>query len=506
MPSCPKCQARFDDGRFCPVDGEPLVGDAAYEEDRVGQAIAGRYRLLRKVGEGAMGEVYAAEHCFIRKRLAVKLLRREWAADGEAVQRLRREAHAASAIGHPNIVHVEDFGYAEDGTVYLAMEWLEGPTLSEAMAEAMDLGHAVGIVGQVCAGLSAAHRAGVVHRDVKPANILLTRADSASVCAKILDFGVAKVLLPDGVGELTQQGSFVGTPFYVSPEQALGQPVDHRTDIYAIGVILYELLTGDVPFRSSSSLDVLARHIADVPEPPSRRRPGLPPSTDRVVMRCLSKRPEERYDSAEQLAAELPGLLPAGSGPVAAVRSARLAKRSRRLAIRVVPALIAVGGLIAWVFLRGPLKSSPSAPSDPTEWPYSGRTEAFAYRIALAPSRSLPGKPAVVTFDVQAIEHHLQDHISLGEVTGVLEFVDARDPKDSFKFRGSVSKTGRLVQPQVTGFDRSGTYRVAVVLEADERTLGEARFSICIGADPRDGPRALAAVCPEMMAAADDRR
>ena len=263
-------------------DGSP--GPAAPAQP--GPAQIDRYRLLRGVGQGAMGVVFEAEHVHIGKRVAVKLLHRELARDPMAVERLRREAHAASSIGHRNIVHVEDFGIAADGAVYLVMEWLAGETLADRLERGpADPSGAIAVVRQVLAALAAAHAAGVVHRDLKPANIFLARRKDGGEEVKLLDFGIAKLVLADS--RLTRTGAFVGTPDYVAPEQALGHQVDARADLYSVGVLMYRLLTDTLPFRGESFMAVLHQHTMTEPEPPSQRAPerNIAPAIEAVVLR-----------------------------------------------------------------------------------------------------------------------------------------------------------------------------------------------------------------------------
>ncbi len=313
MATCPICGEHFEEGaKYCHRDGTALVP----ESERIGQVVGGRYRLVAKLGEGGVGEIFVAEHIYLGKGVAVKLLRPQVASDPDAVGRLQREARSASAIGHPNIVRVEDFGLSEQ-QAYLAMELLEGAPLGEHIARpCADLPLLFEIMAQVCDGLAAAHAAGVIHRDLKPANIVITQAEDGGLLAKVLDFGIAK--LSTGDANLTRTGTLVGTPYYMAPEQALGNAVDHRADIYAIGVMLYEFVTGSVPFDADSFIAILHKHTADPPALPSSRLPAgaLSTDVDHLILRCLEKSPEARFSDMASLAGHLRQL--AAGEPLAA--------------------------------------------------------------------------------------------------------------------------------------------------------------------------------------------
>ena len=234
-----------------PEEGAGSQQAAGAPDPMVGQIIDGRYKVTRRLGEGGMGEVYAAEHVHIEKRVAIKLLRSEILANQEAVSRFRQEARSASSIGHKNIITIEDFGQLPDGRVYLAMEHLVGPgPLADLIRDNIPPDRLIQILIQTGHGLAAAHKKGIVHRDMKPENIFVTAGPEGEDIPKLLDFGIAKISNADGNNHLTRTGTIFGTPFYMAPEQALGGQIDGRADIYAMGVICYEAFSG-APLRSS---------------------------------------------------------------------------------------------------------------------------------------------------------------------------------------------------------------------------------------------------------------
>ncbi|HEY3359709.1 MAG TPA: serine/threonine-protein kinase, partial [Polyangia bacterium] len=279
---------------------------------RVGDVVEGRYRLDAVLGVGAMGTVYEAEHVEIGRGVALKILHPIYSRNAELVQRFRREARAASTIGHPNIVDVTDFGSTADGCAYFVMERLRGQDLKAALAQERQMRppRAVEIMVQVCQALQAAHEHGVIHRDLKPENIFLVPRDGSPDFVKILDFGIAKSLgFGQGDGRsLTMPGIAMGTPAYMAPEQAAGQKVDGRTDIYAVGAILYELLAGVAPFEGDDILDVLTRKAREDPPSLAGRVADVPPALEQLVMRALRRDPAERPPSMADFAAQLRGV------------------------------------------------------------------------------------------------------------------------------------------------------------------------------------------------------
>jgi serine/threonine-protein kinase len=264
----------------------------------IGALFDGRYMIIKKLGTGGMATVYLAEDQELGRRIAIKILNAKHASDKQFVERFRREASSAAGLSHPNIVQIYDRGNAE-GTYYIAMEVIEGLTLKELIIERgpSPIPVAVNYARQILAALRFAHRNGVVHRDIKPHNVLVDEEGRV----KVTDFGIARA----GASEMTEVGSIIGTAQYLSPEQARGAPVDDRSDLYSVGVLLYELLTGVAPYNGDTPVEIAMKHLSAVPEPPSVKRPEVPPELDSVVLRALAKNPEDRYQSAEEMDADL---------------------------------------------------------------------------------------------------------------------------------------------------------------------------------------------------------
>jgi len=337
---CPACRARnLDDARFCsqcgirleagageddPIPAAPegadsmvslvgaatLAGDTPSEDPAhladplIGVVIADRYRIVEPLGRGGMGVVYKVEHARIGKLMALKILTGELGRNAELVARFKREALMASKLSHPNTVQVFDFGSSE-GMTYLAMELLRGNDLGRIVRRGGPLGpsRTSRIVIQICSSLAEAHDHDIVHRDLKPENIIIVKGQAGDDVVKVLDFGLAKLRESKELGEVTTRGAIVGTPFYMSPEQIRGEPVDPRSDVYSLGALMYVCLTGQPVFDSATPMGILTKHLTETPEAPSLRFPdlGIPRALSAIVMRALEKDPDQRYQSVREL-------------------------------------------------------------------------------------------------------------------------------------------------------------------------------------------------------------
>ncbi len=307
--------------------GDESVGAAA--DAMCGRVFGQRYRVLRRLGEGGMGAVYLCEHEILGRRFAVKVLRPDRAADPELKERFRNEALAASRIGQENVVDVLDFGEEPDGALYYVMEALEGRSLGAVIREEgpLPVGRTLALVENVARALAAAHARGVIHRDVKPENVFVVRGHDGIERAKVLDFGISHVDL--GQQRITRAGSIIGTPEYMAPEQALGGEVDHRADVYALGVLAFEMLTGTLPLVGDSAVATLLAHQTRAPAAPSQLRAGVPAEVDALVLRALAKSPAERFDSMLELAAEVARIRLTGPLPPTTARAGGLAQTVR---------------------------------------------------------------------------------------------------------------------------------------------------------------------------------
>jgi hypothetical protein len=318
--SCPICQIEYeDDGlRYCSRCGSDIRARPSADgaDAWIGRVIDGRYRVQTRIGTGGMGAVYRVEHVRMGKVAAMKVLHRELAGDEAVVKRFHREVEVVSRLNHPNIVQTFDFGYW-DGLLYLIMEYVRGEDLAAIVKREgpQPLSRALGLGIQVCSALDEAHHLGVIHRDLKPENIVCMRRRDEEH-AKVLDFGLAKLRERPELGEITGAGNLVGTPYFMSPEQVKSEPIDHRTDIYSMGATLYRILTGAFPFEGNSPMGIMTKHLNDRLIPPSERAPNrtLSAEVDRVVMKAMSRKRDDRHPTAAALRHDLEALLGVASG------------------------------------------------------------------------------------------------------------------------------------------------------------------------------------------------
>lgn len=373
-----------------PATLEPVT---SAQDIETGKVIDGRYRVEALLGKGAVGLVYRCRHLVLDKDVAIKVLRPDYARDPEIAERLEVEAKAASAIGSPHIVETVDFGALPDGSAYFVMEYLEGRSLAQLLDAGETLGAAevLHIATQIADALEAAHDAGIVHRDLKPDNVFIVRRGNDPYFVKILDFGIAKLARAES--KLTRAGHIYGTPHYMSPEQATGRETDWRTDVYSLGVILYELVTSKVPFDADEPMAILLQHVHDEPPAMVPAAGGdLVPRLEAVVFKCLSKDPNDRYQNMSELRADLERLR-SGALPEA-VRVSRPPRASQVPPLPLEPSLLtrgayvlAAAGVLASAVMGYFLFTSersagdtaaPDAPAAPPELPTVAEVQAAA--------------------------------------------------------------------------------------------------------------------------------
>ena len=389
-----QCGEEFEAGlRFCPRDGAALRG-REQTEDLVGQVIAERFHILRMLGEGGMGRVYLAEHVRMGRTCAVKVMNPKLLYDADSVSRFSREAANASRITHPNVAAIYDFGESGD-IVYIAMEYVDGPSLAGVLAKEGRIAErrAVLIGAQVAEGLAAAHDFGIVHRDLKPDNIMLTRSRTGEDLVKVVDFGIAKATQGNRQ-TVTRTGFIIGTPAYMSPEQILGDVLDGRSDIYSLGCILYEMLTGTRVFAGTSGeVSVHSRLTEPAPRPRVVQR-DLSKSLDEVVTKALARSPDQRFQSAGELRQALVQAVDQPGDESARATGTMLRHRStRKEGPRPSWILAACGGLVGigiavWMWLR---PSSGTAGAEPLE--IQATPTAPVASAPSTPARSTPAPP-----------------------------------------------------------------------------------------------------------------
>ncbi len=329
MKLCPLCATEYpDDVKFCPNDGQTLRS-AAPASDLVGQVIADRYHVIKKLGEGGMGQVYLAEHVKMGRRSAIKVMNPSMVHDPDAVSRFNREASNASRITHPNVCAIYDFGETPDGLIYLAMEFIEGEPLTDLVQRegALPPLRATHIFVQVADALQAAHDLGIVHRDLKPDNIMLTRGRDGSDVVKVVDFGIAKAVGGDDTQKVTKTGLVVGTPEFMSPEQLSGDKLDGRSDLYSLALVLYKMLTGKLPFEATTVQETMIKRLTDEPAKLAAARPDLsfPSGLQETLDAALTRSPVDRYQSVAKFASDVAAVVGVqrGAGPATALPATR---------------------------------------------------------------------------------------------------------------------------------------------------------------------------------------
>ncbi|MDP3910991.1 MAG: serine/threonine-protein kinase [Gemmatimonadales bacterium] len=389
MKTCPVCSTSYaDDVKFCPNDGQTLRA-AAPAANLVGQVVADRYHVIKKLGEGGMGQVYLAEHVKMGRRSAIKVMNPAMVHDPDAVARFNREASNASRITHPNVCAIYDFGETPDGLIYLAMEFIEGEPLTDLLERggALALPRAVDVFLQAGDALQAAHDLGIVHRDLKPDNIMLTRRKGGGDTVKVVDFGIAKAVGGDESGQkVTKTGLVVGTPEFMSPEQLSGDTLDGRSDLYSLALVFYRMLTGKLPFEATTVQETMIKRLTDEPATLAASRPDLafPPGLQPVLDTALARTPMERYQSVAKFAADVAAITgrpgpaavpqtrapadtegktqlldatPGGATQRISVPKAPAAPppptRKRSFVPAVIAALVVLAGGGAWVVLNG---------------------------------------------------------------------------------------------------------------------------------------------------------
>ena len=379
----------------------PTQSHDAAPDALVGTVVAGRYRIERLLGSGGMGAVYCAEHVHMRKTVALKVLHKELAGVNEVVARFEREAIAASRIEHPNVAPATDFGKLDDGSFYLVLEYVDGKSLRELIAEGpLAWERAVAIARQIVSALVAAHAAGIVHRDLKPDNVMLVAQQDGSERVKVLDFGIARVTLSSDAARdathLTKVGAVMGTVAYMSPEQALGDEVDERTDLYALGVIIHEMISGRVPFDADSAAQILAKQIT---EKPPALPPGPPAALGTLVAELLGKTRVERPPSARAVLERLEGLGTLSSAPAVAAPAPSTANDQKKLVVAVGLGALLVG-VLGVVALSG--EGSSKAEPEPATSAASGSSSS-------APSGASPPRAGERTERAPGVEPNVAD-------------------------------------------------------------------------------------------------
>ena len=464
-------------------------------ESRIGEVLAGTYRIESLLGEGGMGTVYEVAHLRVPRRFAVKVLNREVVGNRDIFERFRREAEIASAIGNKHIVQVLDFNHCADGSPYMVLELLRGEDLSQRIARLgrLDLLQTTTVVVQICDALSAAHAAGIVHRDLKPGNVFLIEDEGRDDFVKVLDFGISKVL--HGLDSVTRTGVVFGTPQYMAPEQAQGKPVDARTDLFSLGSIIFECLTGRPAFEGETPFAV-AYKVCHEPATPLRSlAPDLPEQVERVVLRAMAKPPEGRYAGAGALADDFLRASGMPSRAVSQPMPARPASRPNPKAPRT--AMAAEARRVVRYRARGQLALAgglAGAIAVAVGWiVYSGRPGEVTLAVAPAPPPATPeGPPPPVRAPAPAdAPSSVQAALATAEVLVTLRLTppDARVELDGVERKDNplrlsranrthalvVSAAGHVSAAETVRADSSQTYVFALQRKAASRPVSGKR-------------------------------
>ncbi len=312
---CLECHRQFTGiVKACPHDGSSLVD--IIQDPLIGTVLAGKYEIMSVVGTGGMGVVYKGRQHLMDRIVAIKMLRAQHVSDSMSVKRFQQEGKACCLLNHPHVITIYDFGVSPTGQPYMVMDFLEGVSMADIIKQdgQVSVERSIRILMQACEALDHAHRLGVVHRDLKPSNIMLIDYDGEKDFVKVVDFGVAKINSPNDVEaqRLTQVGEVCGSPVYMSPEQCMGYELDNRSDIYSMGVVMYETLTGKLPLLGKTMVDTMSKHISEPPPPFSEARPDLyiPERLEAVIMKALAKDPEQRHQTMDDLARDLDMAIP----------------------------------------------------------------------------------------------------------------------------------------------------------------------------------------------------
>lgn len=384
---CLECNRQFTGiVAACPHDGTLLVN--VVQDPLLGTTLAGNYEIQEVIGHGGMGVVYKARHALMDRIVAIKMLQAQLISDSMSVKRFQQESQSASRISHPNVITVYDFGISPSGQPFIVMDYLQGISLADVIKEDGQIGveRAIKILAQACDALDHAHKMGVIHRDVKPTNFVLINYDEEKDFVKVVDFGVAKLMNSTADGQrLTQAGEVCGSPVYMSPEQCTGGELDQRSDIYSMGIVIYETLTGKLPILGKTMVDTMSKHISEMPPSFAQARPDLyiPERLEQVVFKALAKDPNDRHQTMDELRIDLENAIPR-PGRSQVLRSAPGDQRSPGEVIStvlqgismkvwaVVLAVVVLGGL-GVLQLR---KMSSTAPTPTVQQPAGTSTTA----------------------------------------------------------------------------------------------------------------------------------